>query len=194
MGLLDKMYKVKIALVGPCQSGKTMIANLLADATENIGGEYRPTAGVRILEFESGNLSVNNKNIKAEVELWDSSGSNQFESCWPAIQRDAHGIIFVFNPESSAQAKQLESFHQAFVRGPTVTENSCVVFAHFLSLSRDRRGAKLPNTFSRIPQLEVNLEEEGNRLRSDFQTFLSTVIAGLSHNRDQEEINIINSR
>ena len=188
------MYKVKIVMVGPCQAGKTMIANFLADATENIGGEYRPTAGVRVLEFESGNLQVNNKNIKAEVELWDSSGSNQFESCWPAVQRDAHGIIFVFNPESAAQAKQLDAFHQAFLRGPSISENSCVVFAHFISLSRERRGAKLSNSFSKIPQLEVNLEEEGNRRRTDFQTFLATVIAGLSHNRDQEEINIINNR
>ena len=188
------MYKVKIVMVGPCQSGKTMIANFLADATENIGGEYRPTAGVRILEFESGNLNVNNKNIKADVELWDASGSNQYESCWPAIQREAHGIIFVFNPESPAQAKQLETFHQAFIQGPTVSENSCVVFAHFLNLSNDRRGAKLPSSFSRIPQLEVNLEEEGSRLRTDFQTFLATVIAGVASNRDQEEINIINTR
>ena len=33
------MYKVKVAVVGPSQAGKTMISNFLADATENIGGE-----------------------------------------------------------------------------------------------------------------------------------------------------------
>ena len=43
---------------------KTMISNFLADATETVGGEYRPTAGVRILEFELGSINVNNKNIK----------------------------------------------------------------------------------------------------------------------------------
>lgn len=61
------MYKVKILMVGPCQSGKTIIANFLADATETVGGEYRPTAGVRILEFELGSVNVNNKNIKVIV-------------------------------------------------------------------------------------------------------------------------------
>ena len=61
------MYKVKIVMVGPCQSGKTMIANFLADATETVGGEYRPTAGVRILEFELGSVNVNNKNIKVDI-------------------------------------------------------------------------------------------------------------------------------
>ena len=62
-----RMYKVKILMVGPCQSGKTMIANFLADATETVGGEYRPTAGVRILEFELGSVNVNNKNIKVVI-------------------------------------------------------------------------------------------------------------------------------
>ena len=54
------------------------------------------------------------------MELWDSSGSDQYEACWPAMQRDAHGVIFVFNPDSEAQAKHLDSFHQAFVQGEIV--------------------------------------------------------------------------
>lgn len=29
------------------QSGKTVLANFLSDTTENVGGEYRPTKGVR---------------------------------------------------------------------------------------------------------------------------------------------------
>ena len=35
---LFNMYKVKVAVVGPSQAGKTMISNFLADATDNIGG------------------------------------------------------------------------------------------------------------------------------------------------------------
>ena len=120
-------------MVGPCQSGKTMIANFLSDATENVGGDYRPTVGARILEFEMPSLNVAGTNVKAEVELWDMSGSNQFEGCWSAIQRDAHGVIFVFNPDSAAQAKQLDAFHQAFAQGRNIPDTACVVFAHFLS-------------------------------------------------------------
>ena len=55
------MYKVKIVVAGPSQAGKTMIANFLSDATESVGGEYRPTVGVRILEFEMPSILVNNK-------------------------------------------------------------------------------------------------------------------------------------
>jgi len=39
------------------QSGKTMLANFLSDATENPSEEYRPTHVVRILEFEAVSLN-----------------------------------------------------------------------------------------------------------------------------------------
>ena len=58
------------------QCGKTVIANFLADATESNGSDYHPTQGVRILQFESGNLSVNGQSVKADVELWDCSGDH----------------------------------------------------------------------------------------------------------------------
>ena len=45
----------------------------------------------------------------------DTSGSGNYESCWPAIKKDAHGIVFVFNPENSAHVKQLDSLYQVIV-------------------------------------------------------------------------------
>ena len=102
------MVKAKILVVGPCevtiysystlqadwvikfipcyykhvnactQSGKTCISNYLAGATESSGGEYHPTQGVRILEFEvEGESPKTGRMIQAEVELWDCSGSKQ---------------------------------------------------------------------------------------------------------------------
>lgn len=59
---------------------------------------------------------------------------------------------------------------------------------------QERRGVKLSNKFSRVAQLEVNIEDDGARLRSDFNTFLASVISGMSRNREQEEISIINNR
>lgn len=60
------------------QSGKTYICNYLAGATESSGGEYHPTQGVRILEFEvEGESPTTGKTLRVEVELWDCSGSKQ---------------------------------------------------------------------------------------------------------------------
>jgi hypothetical protein len=53
---------------------------------------------------------------------------------------------------------------QAMVSGAEIPDSHCVVFAHFLSgAKRERKGVKLSAAFAKIPQLEVNLEEEGNR-------------------------------
>ena len=35
---------------------------------------------------------------KIDVELWDTSGNLRFENCWPALAREAHGVMFVFHP------------------------------------------------------------------------------------------------
>ena len=60
------------------QSGKTWLSNFLAEATEN-SGDYHPTEGVRILEFESeGEDPRKGTPFRAEVELWDCSGSRRY--------------------------------------------------------------------------------------------------------------------
>ena len=61
------------------QSGKTVIANFLSDATETSSDDYHPTQGCRILEFEINNIPVpKGTNVNAEVELWDCSGDNKY--------------------------------------------------------------------------------------------------------------------
>ena len=35
---------------------------------------------------------------KVDVELWDTSGNLRFDKCWPALAREAHGVMFVFHP------------------------------------------------------------------------------------------------
>ena len=66
---------VKILIIGPTQSGKTTIANYLAEKTETITKNYRPTKAVRILEFERDAPHHPKKPgaDKALIELWDGN-------------------------------------------------------------------------------------------------------------------------
>lgn len=60
------------------QSGKTIISNFLSEATAASGGDYHPTQGVRILEFESDVVvDSDGKSFKVEIELWDCAGSKR---------------------------------------------------------------------------------------------------------------------
>ena len=59
------------------QSGKTHLANFLANAFEFSGDEYWPTKAARILEFDIRDISINNRKDKVDVELGDVSGDRQ---------------------------------------------------------------------------------------------------------------------
>ncbi|CAG0888356.1 unnamed protein product [Cyprideis torosa] len=168
------------------ESGKSYLSNFLADATESATGDYRPTKGVRILEFESP-ADIH----KAEVELWDTSGDSQYESCWPAIQRDAGGVIFVYDPQrpESGGSKQLDVLHSHFVGQQGLKDRHCVVFIS--KRKDDDKNVKLSNTFSGIPQIPVNIETQGEILRAEFQRYLTRILDGMSKNREQAELNII---
>ncbi|KAG8338725.1 Intraflagellar transport protein 22 [Homalodisca vitripennis] len=96
------------------KSGKTTIANFLSDSTENVGGEYRPTQGVRIVEFETQNSNINNGGFKTDVELWDCSGDLKFENFWPAIYKDANGIVFVCDLSVPDASSKLDYYFESF--------------------------------------------------------------------------------
>ena len=66
------------------------------------------------------------------------------------------------------------------------------MFAHLRGEETSgRRNIKLSKNFSRIPQLEVNIEDEGNGLRADFQRYITTLASNISEKREQVEMNIM---
>ena len=83
---------MKLLVVGPQKCGKTSISNYVSGKTlelnnaslpnsqiSNRDTPYDPTIGARILEFEhhaTGGTSI---------ELWDVSGDQAYEPCWPAV-------------------------------------------------------------------------------------------------------------
>jgi Rab-like protein 5 len=115
-------FNRKVLVVGPAQSGKTRAVNTLAAISTQ--GVYDPTVGCRIIELERP-LSVRDAKSKKEmqvvanVELWDLSGDVKYESCWPACQKDAHGVILVLEAlqltvNETAPEKSLDFWFQSF--------------------------------------------------------------------------------
>lgn len=75
----------------------------MSDAVEVALADYRPTQGVRIIEFESYELSADDLRVEPDVELWDCSGDQRFEQCWPALRRFTDAVIIVANVDSEKQ-------------------------------------------------------------------------------------------
>ncbi|XP_069471117.1 intraflagellar transport protein 22 homolog isoform X3 [Ambystoma mexicanum] len=187
------MLKAKVLLVGPSECGKTVLANFLSDATETIGGEYNPTQGVRILEFESSSGNMSNKSSGCEVELWDCGGDLKFESCWPAMMKDSQGVAIVFNPDLPSHLKELEMWHLSFVHQQRLQDSQCLLLAHHKPGSGADRGRLiLAPSLAKLKLIHSNLDEEPEDVRMEFLKFLEGVVNSMSESRDREEMSIIN--
>ncbi|XP_076225593.1 intraflagellar transport protein 22 homolog isoform X2 [Nomia melanderi] len=171
------MQPLKIIVVGPARSGKTTISNFLADATE-IPYEYYPTQGVRILEFEVQNINVNNKSITKDIELWDCSGNQKFENCWPAIRKNVHGVIFVYSEQSNECLKQMQELYDYFVNQTKLGSDKCVIFCY--------------DPEKKNPEISKIIYSGGNKLKADFASFISTIVTKMYNYADEEMKSMLN--
>uniref|UniRef100_A0A3P9IYV7 Intraflagellar transport protein 22 homolog n=1 Tax=Oryzias latipes TaxID=8090 RepID=A0A3P9IYV7_ORYLA len=184
------MFKAKILIIGPKESGKTTLANFLSNTTENLYGEYRPTQGVRILEFESQLDSRGDKTC--EVELWDCSGDFRFESCWPALMKDCSGVVITFNPDVPSHLKEIETWHSVFVSSQGLQDAQSLLIAHHKQGSEAEKGRlPLASNLGKLQLIHSNLEEEPEDVRAAFCRYLGDVVRAISESREREEMSII---
>ncbi|KAM9441246.1 intraflagellar transport protein 22 homolog isoform 1-T1 [Clarias gariepinus] len=187
-----KNVKVKILLIGPSECGKTVLGNFLSDTMETIGSDYRPTQGVRILEFESQNLRSATKDSACEVELWDCAGDFKFETCWPAFLKDSNGVVIVFNPDIPSHLKEIETWHSTFISSQSLQIGQCLLIAHHKPGSgADTSRPQLAPQFNKLHLIHSNLEEDPEGVRQEFHTYLGNVVQSVSESREREEMSII---
>ncbi|KAM3865707.1 intraflagellar transport protein 22 homolog [Diretmus argenteus] len=185
------MFKAKILFIGPSESGKTVLANFLSDTMDTVGGEYNPTQGVRVLEFESQNEGSGDKYSTCEVELWDCAGDFKYEMCWPALMKDSNGVVIIFNPEVPSQLREIETWHSMFISSQGLQDSQCLLIAHHKLGSGEEERLPLASHLSRLPLVHSNLEDEPEDVRREFRKYLGKVVNTLSESREREEMSII---
>ncbi|RVE61891.1 hypothetical protein OJAV_G00176480 [Oryzias javanicus] len=184
------MFKAKIVLIGPKECGKTTLANFLSSTTEYLDGEYRPTQGVRILEFESQLQGSGDRTC--EVELWDCSGDFKFESCWPALMKDSSGVAITFNPDVPTHLKEIETWHSVFMSSQGLQDSQCLLIAHHKPGGEAGNGRlPLASNLGKLQLIHSNLEEEPEDVRMAFCRYLGNVVNAMSESREREEMSII---
>ena len=158
---------MKIVLCGPKGSGKRMIGNFLAGHAETLPtpdlGKYSPTAGVRIIEFESSN---------GNVELWDASGDHTYENCWGAIMNEADGVLLIYNPDAAGQDQQLADWYEYFVRRNGLRDEQCLIFAHRQNVVNSSERFRPPPLFQRI-SAALTTTQSGNDMKNMFANLLA---------------------
>ncbi|XP_059484232.1 intraflagellar transport protein 22 homolog [Neocloeon triangulifer] len=176
--------RLKILLVGPCKSGKTRIANLVSEAVEeNNEFEYRPTHGVRILEYEPPS-SISSKWV---AELWDCSGDAKCESCWPAFQHGAHAAILVIDSSKPDHVKSAEKFSQMLANRPPGFNHSLVLLT-----GNGPSSVKLTGAWADAKQFKVDIAKDGGQaLRREVASFMSDLAEASWASKDREEFSLI---
>ena len=171
--------KAKVLVMGPKRCGKTRIANFLAkhDETPNFA-VYEPTKGTRILEFEEG-VMAGKKNVTLAVELWDCSGDRQYEGCWPAILRDACGVVLVYDPTIKEQEKDIELWYKSYTARLGLKDAQVLLFGHTAS-APGRQSYQAPRSLDKFKFLNTTLDNEDvSRAMADaFRAFLGHVASG----------------
>ncbi|VDN06461.1 unnamed protein product [Thelazia callipaeda] len=171
------------------KSGKTTISNYLADSNDLSFNEYQPTRGVRIVEFESNELELDGERVEADVELWDCSGDEEYKVCWPAIRRDADGVILVCKPDQH-KGSALLPWYEEFVQRGNIDLSLVLVLLH----TTDQQGKSnsaieefhLPSPrMSGLRVVQSSINEEDDTLRLEFNTFLCRVISNVKLHKHQ---------
>uniref|UniRef100_A0ABI7W8G4 Intraflagellar transport 22 n=2 Tax=Felinae TaxID=338152 RepID=A0ABI7W8G4_FELCA len=154
------MLKAKILFVGPCESGKTVLANFLTESSDIT--EYNPTQGVR------------------------------FESCWPALMKDSHGVVIVFNADTPSHLKEIDMWYSCFVQQQLLQDTQCLLIAHHKPGSgSDKGNLSLSPPLNKLKLVHSNLEDDPEEIRVEFIKYLKSIVNSVSESRDREEMSII---
>ena len=171
--------RAKVLVVGPKRSGKTRISDFLAGHAEAPNFEsYKPTRGTRILEFEQM-VQAGKRSVQASVELWDCSGDRQYEGCWPAILREAQGVVLVYDPTVKEQEKDIEVWYKTYVASLRLKPDQHLLFAHQQSAVGKRSSYQAPRSLDRLRFLNSTLDSEdvSAEMKKQFTDFLGHVAA-----------------
>lgn len=174
---------MKILVIGPSNSGKTTIANLLAGHSTTPAVNYHPTAGVRILEMEKPAPRATRVSGEAPVpiELWDCSGDLRYEKCWSAFRKDLNGIIFVFDGENGFE--DMDIWVKNFAHRTGIAIANCMTFAHFKN-SKPKGNLKPPKGLERVPLTETSLENAQN-IQLTFERLFGTVYISMVEGQEK---------
>jgi Rab-like protein 5 len=127
---------------------------------------------------------------KSSIEIWDVSGDQmydlltkqiskcllindcRYESCWPAIIKDANGVILVYNPESHVHESEAILWYEWFMQNPRIDPAQCLVFEHVTGNGKKAGGKiRLPSGIRTV----ATSFDSPNVFKSEFDKFVSSI-------------------
>ena len=172
-------------MLGPTKAGKTTIANILGDLQDGPSTVYRPTVGVRIVDFERDPPPSVSQFGKINVEIWDLSGDLKFEKCWAPCQQDVHGIIFVYDPASPETENDLKRFVEAFPKALKLKQSFCLCYINHHNSDGTNQGV-VPQCMAQLEKFQGSAEDTQG-IFATFEKYLAKLLKQLIEKQAAEE-------
>ncbi|NXY82448.1 IFT22 protein, partial [Alcedo cyanopectus] len=116
----------------------------------------------------------------------------RFETCWPAMMKDSHGVIIVFNPELPSDLKEIEMWYSYFVQQQPLLDGQCLLIAHHKPGSAgDTENLSLAYPLNKLKLIHSNLEDDPEDVRMELIKYFRSIITLINENREREEMSII---
>lgn len=88
--ITDEKLSFKIIMIGPANSGKTSIVRRYVDKKFN--DDYKVTVG---FDYMNKDITIGKKKIN--IQLWDTAGTEMFQSLSSSYYRNSYGALVVFD-------------------------------------------------------------------------------------------------
>ena len=180
----DTDYLYKIVLIGNSKVGKTSILTRYTEKT------FKDEERTRAAVISSRNIEYNNQIL--QLQLWDTSGEEEFRSVTNTFYRSAVGALLVYDITNRESFEALEYWHRDLI---SHGEECCVIIliGNKSDLKADRAVPKdEANKFAqkkKIPYIETSAKSEigidiaFKRLASEIFTLSQTVDYGKPEDR-----------
>ena len=98
----------------------------------------------------------------------------RYQSCWPAIQHEVQGIIFVHTDNLPEEVSSLRTLYHHFVEETNFPESRCLVVKNQTGNGDDLIIEK--NPLPNLNHVVANCHIKGQEFKNNFIRFLSTLI------------------
>eukprot|EP00049_Salpingoeca_infusionum_P006766 m.111147 g.111147 ORF g.111147 m.111147 type:complete len:188 (+) comp13432_c0_seq3:389-952(+) len=144
----------------------------------------------RILKFEPD--SSDGKRSDMMVELWDVSGDEKYQSCWPAIAKGVQGAIVVFDVNKEGQENDLDIWFKKFVKGTKIRSGQCLVVANNPSTEPSiRDSVAVGGPLSKAKLVMADIQENPDALRDAFFDLMKGVSEFVRKQREEQEMKLL---
>lgn len=114
-----------------------------------------------------------------EVELWDCSGDQQYEACWPAILTDLAGIVVVYDASSQAQASESRVWCEWFTTKAGLKTGTVAIFGVADDVATPVPGLSICGNTVSVPGSAVSTTKGADDGPSPAQAAFAGFVAGL---------------